>query len=162
VPRSFSGRRGRESGRLYFVKIAVGSDHAGFALKETIARRLAAAGHEVSDCGCTSPESVDYPDYAAAVARKVAARECERGILVCGTGIGVAMAAGKVPGIRAATVHDRFTAQLSREHNDSNVLCLGARVLDPHHAVELAEYWLTVEFAGGRHERRVKKIDALG
>jgi ribose 5-phosphate isomerase B len=143
------------------VKIALGSDHAGFACKEAIARRLAALGHDVQDCGCFSAESVDYPDYAAAVARKIAGAECERGILVCGTGIGVAMAAGKVPGIRAATVHDRFTAQMSREHNDSNVLCLGGRVLDQRHAVELAEFWLGVPFAGGRHERRVRKIDAL-
>jgi ribose 5-phosphate isomerase B len=81
---------------------------------------------------------------------------------VCGTGIGVAMAAGKVKGVRAATVHDRFTAQMSREHNDSNVLCLGARVLEPRHAVELAEFWIGVAFAGGRHERRVRKIDDLG
>lgn len=142
------------------MKIAVGADHAGFAVKDAIARRLAEMGHEIVDCGTFSAESVDYPDYAQAVGRKVSRRECERGVLVCGTGIGVAMAAGKVPGIRAATVHDRMTAQLSREHNDSNVLCLGARVLDPRHAVEIAEFWVTVPFAGGRHERRVKKIDA--
>jgi len=144
------------------VKIAVGSDHAGLEVKRMVAHRLAEAGHEVVDCGTFSTDSVDYPDYAHAVARKVAAGECARGILVCGTGIGVAMAAGKVSGIRAATVHDRFTAQMSREHNDSNVLCLGARVLDPRHAVELAEFWLSVDFAGGRHERRVRKIDASG
>ena len=144
------------------VKIAVGADHAGFEMKETIARRLRDAGFEIVDCGCFSAESVDYPDHAAAVARNVAGGGCERGILLCGTGIGVAMAAGKLPGVRAATVHDRFTAQMSREHNDSNVLCLGARVLDPRHAVELAEFWLAVPFAGGRHERRVRKIDALG
>lgn len=142
------------------MKIAVGADHAGFAVKDAIARRLAELGHEIVDCGTFSAESVDYPDYAHAVGRKVSRRECERGLLVCGTGIGVAMAAGKVPGIRAATVHDRMTAQLSREHNDANVLCLGARVLDPRHAVEIAEFWVTVPFAGGRHERRVKKIDA--
>jgi ribose 5-phosphate isomerase B len=144
------------------VKIAVGADHAGYELKGRIARRLEELGHEVLDCGTFSADSVDYPDYAAATAKKVAAGECERGILVCGTGIGVAMAAGKVKGVRAATVHDRFTAQMSREHNDSNVLCLGARVLDPRHAVEIAEFWIAVPFEGGRHERRVKKIDALG
>lgn len=143
------------------MKIAVGSDHAGFEYKEAIARRLAAAGHEIVDCGCFSAESVDYPDFAAAVARKVSDAECERGILACGTGIGVAMAAGKCRGVRAATVHDRFTAQMSREHNDANVLCLGARVLEARHAVELAEYWIGVPFAGGRHARRVGKIDAL-
>jgi ribose 5-phosphate isomerase B len=142
------------------VKVALGSDHAGFELKERIARRLAELGHEIVDCGTHSTESVDYPDFAGAVARKVADGTCERGILACGTGIGVAMAAGKVKGVRAATVHDRFTAQMSREHNDSNVLCLGARVLDPRHALELAELWITVPFAGGRHERRVRKIDA--
>ena len=144
------------------VKIALGADHAGFEVKDAIARRLASLGNEVVDCGTSSRDSVDYPDYAAAVARKVASGDCARGVLVCGTGIGVAMAAGKVPGVRAATVHDRFTAQMSREHNDSNVLCLGARVLDPRHAVELAEFWISVPFAGGRHERRVRKIDALG
>lgn len=142
------------------MKIAVGSDHAGFELKERIGRRLAELGHEVVDCGTHSTESVDYPDFASAVARKVSGKACERGILVCGTGIGVAMAAGKVKGVRAATVHDRFTAQMSREHNDANVLCLGARVLDPLHAIEIAELWITVPFAGGRHERRVRKIDA--
>ncbi len=144
------------------VKIAVGADHAGFEVKESIARRLRESGFEVVDCGTFSADSVDYPDYAAAVARKVALGECPRGVLVCGTGIGVAMAAGKVAGVRAATVHDRFTAQMSREHNDSNVLCLGARVLEPKHAVELAEFWLSVPFAGGRHERRVRKIEAHG
>ncbi|MCK6459112.1 MAG: ribose 5-phosphate isomerase B [Planctomycetes bacterium] len=142
------------------MKVALGSDHAGFELKERIGRRLAELGHEIVDCGTRSTDSVDYPDFAAAVARKVAAKACERGILVCGTGIGVAMAAGKVQGVRAATVHDRFTAQMSREHNDANVLCLGARVLDPRHAQELAELWLAVPFAGGRHERRVRKIEA--
>jgi ribose 5-phosphate isomerase B len=142
------------------VRIAVGSDHAGFELKEKLARRLQELGHEIDDCGTHSADSVDYPDFAVAVARQVAAGTCERGILACGTGIGVAMAVGKVKGVRAATVHDRFTAQMSREHNDSNVLCLGARVLDPMHAVELAELWITVPFAGGRHERRVRKIDA--
>jgi ribose 5-phosphate isomerase B len=142
------------------VKIAVGSDHAGFEVKEALAKRLGAAGHDVVDCGTHTTESVDYPDFARAVAQKVASGACERGILVCGTGIGVAMAAGKVKGIRAATVHDRFTAQMSREHNDANVLCMGARVLDLRHALELADLWLTVPFAGGRHERRVRKIDA--
>jgi len=143
------------------MKIAVGSDHAGFALKEAIARHLRAAGHEIADCGTFSEESVDYPDFAVAVGRRVAAGESERGILVCGTGIGICMAANKVPGVRAATVHDRYTAAMSREHNDANVLCLGARVLEERVGVELAEYWLTVPFAGGRHERRVAKIAAL-
>ncbi len=143
------------------MKISVGSDHAGYPVKEEIANHLRAQGHEVIDCGCHSEESVDYPDFGAAVANAVASHECERGILVCGTGIGIGMTANKVPGIRAATVHDRFTAEMSRAHNDANVLCLGARVLDPKHAVELADFWLTVSFGNGRHSRRVAKINAL-
>ena len=143
------------------MKISVGSDHAGYPVKEEIANHLRAQGHEVIDCGCHSEESVDYPDFGAAVAKAVASHECERGILVCGTGIGIGMTANKVPGIRAATVHDRFTAEMSRAHNDANVLCLGARVLDPKHAVELADFWLTVSFGNGRHSRRVAKINAL-
>lgn len=144
------------------MKVALGSDHAGFALRRSIAERLAALGHEVVDVGCESEASCDYPDYGARVGRAVASGSCERGIAVCGTGIGIAMAAGKVKGVRAAVVHNRFTARMSREHNDANVLALGARVLDPRHAVELAEYWLTVPFAGGRHAPRVAKVDALG
>ena len=143
------------------MRIAIGSDHAGFAVKRAIAQRLRDGGHEVVDHGCDSEESVDYPDFAAAVARSVAAGACERGICVCGTGIGIAMAANKVAGIRAATVHDEFTAEMSRQHNDANVLCLGARVLDSRHAVEIAEYWLTVPFGDGRHSGRVAKINAL-
>jgi ribose 5-phosphate isomerase B len=143
------------------MKIALGSDHAGFELRKRIAERLRALGHEVLDLGCESEESCDYPDYGAKVGRAVATGAAERGIAVCGTGIGIGMAAGKVPGVRAAVVHDRFTAQMSREHNDANVLALGARVLDPRHAVELAELWLTVPFAGGRHAPRVGKLNAL-
>jgi len=143
------------------MRIAIGSDQAGFALKQALAAHLREAGHAVRDCGCESEDPVDYPDFASAVGRSVADGEAERGILVCGTGIGVAMAAGKIPGIRAATVHDRYTATLSREHNDANVLCMGARVLDWRHAEELADHWLGVEFAGGRHTGRVAKINAL-
>jgi ribose 5-phosphate isomerase B len=143
------------------MKIAVGSDHAGFKVKQALLERLRAAGHEVVDCGCDSEESVDYPEYGAAVGRVVGTAECERGILVCATGLGMAMVANKIAGVRAAPVHDRFTARMSREHNDANVLCLGARALDERHALELGEYWLTVPFAGGRHERRVRGIDAL-
>jgi ribose 5-phosphate isomerase B len=143
------------------MKIAMGSDHAGFELKGRIAEQLRAAGHEVADLGTHSKESVDYPDYAAAVGRSVAAGDAERGVLVCGTGIGVCMAANKVAGVRAALVHDRYTAVMSREHNDANVLCLGARVLDADEATAIAELWLTVEFGGDRHARRVEKINAL-
>ncbi len=143
------------------MRIAVASDHAGFELKNRIAGRLKELGHEIDDLGCSGPESVDYPDYGAAVGRAVAGGACTRGILVCGTGIGIGMAANKILGIRAATVHDRFTAAMSREHNDANVLCLGARVLDPAHAVEITEHWLAAEFEGGRHGRRVNKINQL-
>lgn len=143
------------------MRISVGSDHAGFALKQAIAQRLRDLGHDVIDHGCDSDASVDYPDYGAAVARSVASGAAERGICVCGTGIGIAMAANKVAGVRAATVHDEFTAEMSREHNDANVLCLGARVLDPDRAVGIAEYWLTVSFGEGRHSGRVAKINAL-
>lgn len=152
---------GPRSDRLESMRIAVGSDHAGFEIKDRLAQRLKEQGHEVEDLGCEGPESVDYPEYGAAVGRAVAEGRCDRGMLVCGTGVGIGMAANKVPGVRAAVVHDRFTATMSREHNDANVLCLGARVLDPDHALELAEHWLDVEFAGGRHARRVGKIDAL-
>jgi ribose 5-phosphate isomerase B len=143
------------------MRIAVGADHAGFALKERIAAQLREGGHDVVDCGCKSEESVDYPDFGAAVGRAVAGGDCERGILVCGTGIGIGMAANKIPGIRAAMVHDRFTAEMSRRHNDANVLCLGARVMNAKHAEEVAEFWLGLPFDGGRHARRVGKINAL-
>ena len=143
------------------MQIAIGSDHAGFELKEKLKTRLEALGHEVTDCGCPSLESVDYPDIGAAVGREVSDHRAERGIVVCGTGIGISIAANKVPGVRAALVHDRFTAEMSRMHNNANVLALGARTLDERHAQELMELWLETEFEGGRHERRVGKIDAL-
>jgi len=143
------------------VRIALASDHAAFQLRTRLAARLRALGHEVADFGCPSAESCDYPDFAAAAARAVASGACARGIVACGTGIGVCMAANKVPGVRAAVVHDRFTAQMSREHNDANVLCLGARVLPEPLAEELAVYWLTLPFEGGRHARRVGKLDDL-
>ena len=142
------------------MKIAIGSDHAGFEVKERVARRLAELGHEVLDCGTHSTESVDYPDFAVAVARKVASGACERGILACGTGLGVAMAAGKVKGIRAAPVHDRFTAQMSREHNDTNVLSMGGRIVAFGLADEIVSVWLNTKFEGGRHQRRLDQISA--
>ena len=143
------------------MRIALGSDHAGYELKQLLRVHLEGRGHEVLDCGCDGPESVDYPEFGAAVGRSVAAGDAERGVVVCGTGLGVSMAANKVPGVRAALVHDRFTAQMSREHNDANVLALGARVLDPTHARELTDLWIETGFEGGRHARRVGKIDAL-
>ena len=143
------------------MRIALGSDHAGFELKEFLRAHLVAGGHDVVDCGCNGPESVDYPEFGAAVGRAVTGGDAERGLIVCGTGLGISMAANKIPGIRAALVHDRFTAQMSRMHNDANVLALGARVLDPKHARELTDIWIATEFEGGRHARRVEKIDAL-
>lgn len=141
--------------------IALGADHAGFPLKEDLKVWLIGRGYEVVDCGAQSSESVDYPDYAAAVAGAVTAGKAERGVLVCGSGIGMAMAANKVPGIRAAACADVYTARLSREHNDANVLALGARITARDAAVEILGAWLAAEFAGGRHARRVDKIAAL-
>jgi ribose 5-phosphate isomerase B len=143
------------------MKIAIGADHAGFDLKEKLRRRLAAEGHEVLDFGTSSPESCDYPDFAQPVARDVAGGRSDRGILVCSTGIGMAMAANKVAGVRAAPVQSDDEARLTREHNDANILTLGARTLDETRAMELIEIFLTTEFSGGRHARRVAKIAQL-
>lgn len=141
--------------------IALGADHAGFPLKEDLKSWLIGRGYEVVDCGTQSTESVDYPDYAAAVAGAVTAGKAGRGVLVCGSGIGMAIAANKVPGIRAAACTDAYTARLSREHNDTNVLTLGARITARDSAIEILEVWLAAEFAGGRHTRRVDKVTAL-
>ncbi|MHC4939937.1 MAG: ribose 5-phosphate isomerase B [Planctomycetota bacterium] len=143
------------------MRIAIGSDHAGFALKQLLGGHLEAAGHTILDCGCHSEESCDYPEFGAAVGRAVAGGDAERGVLVCGTGIGISMAANKIPGIRAALVHDRFTAEMSRKHNDANVVVFGARVIEPEHARELLDCWMATDFEGGRHRRRVDKINAL-
>jgi len=140
------------------VEIAVGADHAGFALKEKVKEELKRLGHRVYDFGTDSADSVDYPDYALKVAKAVADREVQRGILVCGTGIGMAMTANKVPGVRAANVCDPAAARLSREHNDANVLALGGRLLEETRALEIVRAWLESEFAGGRHQKRVEKI----
>lgn len=141
------------------MNIAVGADHAGYALKQELKRCLETWGHEVSDFGTDSPESVDYPDYAHAVGSAVVAGRCQYGILVCGTGIGMAIAANKVPGVRAANVDREDCARLSREHNDANVLTLGARVLSVEQAVALTRLWLETPFAGGRHKLRVDKME---
>jgi len=141
--------------------VALGADHAGFPLKEDLKGWLIGHGYDVVDLGTQSAEAVDYPDYAAAVGGAVTTGKAERGVLVCGTGIGMAMAANKVPGIRAAGCSDAFTARMSREHNDANVLALGARITGRDAAVEILETWLAAEFAGGRHARRVKKIVEL-
>ena len=140
------------------MKIALGADHAGFELKEQIKQRLASSGLAVEDEGTRSTDSVDYPDYARKVAEAVAARRADLGILVCGTGIGMAITANKVPGIRAANCDSEFEAQMSREHNDANVLTLGARILDAEQAFKVVDKWLHTQFAGGRHQMRVDKI----
>jgi ribose 5-phosphate isomerase B len=144
------------------VRLAIAADHAGYALKETIKHALGASAIEVEDLGTDSDASVDYPDFAVAVARRVAAGACDGGILVCGTGIGMAMAANKIAGVRAATVWNAETARLAREHNDANILALGARVLPADVALSLVRIFLDTPFAGGRHQGRVDKIDALG
>ncbi|MBP1633495.1 MAG: ywlF [Acidobacteria bacterium] len=143
------------------MRIAIGSDHAGYHLKEAVKRELAARSVEVEDVGTDSEASVDYPDFAAEVAERVASGRSDRGILVCGTGIGMAMAANKVPGIRAASVTDETGARLARAHNDANVLTLGGRVTPPDTAARLVRIFLDTPFDGGRHQRRVDKISAL-
>ncbi len=142
-------------------RIALGADHAGYHVKETVKKFLESAGYLVDDVGTWSEESVDYPDYARAVGEKVAAGQDQFGILACGTGIGVAIAANKVPGIRAAVAHDAMTARLAREHNDANVLTLGGRVVDEAQAIEIVRDFLNAQFAGGRHQRRIDKITEL-
>ena len=142
--------------------IAVASDHAGFDLKELLKRDLQQAGHDVLDLGTNSAESVDYPDFGKDMAEAIASGRAGRGVLVCGTGIGISIAANKVAGIRAAVVHDETSARLSRQHNDANVLCLGERLLGPAVAVAALDAWLDAEFEGGRHEARVAQLDALG
>lgn len=138
--------------------IALGADHAGWELKEALKAWLIENGHQILDFGTHSPDSVDYPDYALEVAESVASGKAERGLLVCGTGIGMAMTANKVPGIRAALCSDPFMARMSREHNDANVLALGGRLMDGELGLEILQMWLATEFAGGRHERRLGKI----
>jgi ribose 5-phosphate isomerase B len=143
------------------VRIAIGCDHAGFLLKEELKAYLQALGHEVEDMGTHSLESVDYPDYARQVAEAVAQGKVERGIVICGTGIGSSIVANKVPGVRAALCHESYTARMSREHNDSNVLALGGRVLGVELAKEIVQVWLASEFQGGRHALRVEKIRTI-
>ncbi len=143
------------------MKIAIGADHAGFFLKEELKKALESRGIEYVDFGTFSDESVDYPDFAAAVAEEVSAGDFDRGVLICGSGIGVSITANKVPGVRAALCFDAECARLSRLHNDANVLALGARFLDVRRAKEILAVWLESEFEGGRHARRVDKIREL-
>ena len=156
-----AGRAAAATGRSA-KRVAIGADHGGFPLKEILKRAIADdLGWEVHDCGTFSTEAVDYPDYAAAVAREVASGRCARGIVVDAAGIGSTMAANKVPGVRCALCHDDATAVNAREHNDANVMALGARVVNRGLATRLARLFLVTPFAGGRHERRVQKIMAL-
>ena len=143
------------------MKIAMGADHGGFSLKETIKQHLEEQGHEVLDLGTYDTTSCHYPVYAEKVARAVAAGQAERGILVCGTGIGMSIAANKLPGIRAAAVSDCFTAQATREHNDANILCLGERTVGPGLAMRIVDTYLAAQFQGGRHQTRLDMIAAL-
>jgi ribose 5-phosphate isomerase B len=143
------------------MRIALGADHAGVALKREVARLLDERGIPYTDFGTSSTESVDYPDFAAVVGREVASGTYDRGILVCGTGTGMAIAANKIPGVRAAAPADQTTARLSREHNDANVLALGERLIGPEVARDIVTTFLTTPFSGGRHQRRVDKMNAL-
>lgn len=143
------------------MKVALGSDHAGYTAKQTIADELRAMGHEVNDFGVASGETADYPDIAVAVARSVASGDAQRGILVCGTGIGMSMAANKVRGIRAALCHDEFGAKMAREHNNANVLAMGERTTAVHAMIRILHEFMSTEFSGGRHGIRVCKIDAI-
>ena len=140
------------------MKIALGADHGGFLLKETIKTHLIKNGYEVSDKGTYSDDSVDYPDFSIKVAESILNGEADRGILMCGTGLGISIAANKIPGIRAALVSECFSAKMSKEHNDANILALGGRVTGPDLALEIVDVWLKAEFQGGRHERRINKV----
>lgn len=140
------------------MKIAVGCDHGGIDFKLMIVDFLQTIGQEAVDVGCFSTDSVDYPDFAEKVCEQVTGGHCERGILICGTGLGMSIAANRHRNIRAALCHEAYTARMSREHNDANVLCLGARVLGPEIALDVVGVWVDTEFAGGRHQRRLNKL----
>lgn len=143
------------------MKVALGCDHAGYSLKEMVASWLRRDGHEVLDEGTFSETSCDYPEFALRVARRVTAGDADRGIVICATGVGMAMAANKVPGIRAAVCNDLYTARYSRLHNDANVLAMGARVIGPGVAEEIVHAWMETPFEGGRHSRRLQKMEEI-
>lgn len=140
------------------MKIAIGADHGGYELKEAIVALLGELGHEVDDVGCNSKDSVDYPEFASSVCEKILSKNAEAGILVCGTGIGMSIAANRHRSIRAANCHDEYTARMSREHNNANILCLGARVIGAGVAESVVKVWLATGFAGGRHQVRVQQF----
>ena len=143
------------------MKLAMGCDHGGYALKELLKEHLTEQGHQVVDCGTDSADSCDYPDFGAAAARAVADGRCERGIVVCTTGIGISIAANKVRGIRCALCGDPLSAEMTRRHNDANMLALGAGMVGPNLARRIVDVFLSTPFEGGRHQRRVDKITAL-
>lgn len=143
------------------MKIAIGSDHAGFGLKEDVLALLKETGSEVIDCGTNTTASVDYPDFGEKVARMVSAGEVDRGILICGTGIGMSMVANKFPNVRAALCNDLFSAKMSRLHNDANILVLGGRIIGKDLAAEIVRTWLDTAFEGDRHMRRLQKIKKI-
>lgn len=141
------------------MKVAIAADHGGFELKEQLKKQL--TGITLTDLGTYSADSVDYPDYGADLARKVAAGEFDRGILVCGSGIGISIAANKIKGIRAALCHNVYTAEMARRHNDANIIAMGGRVVDETTAVEMTRVFLGTDFEGGRHARRVEKLNNI-
>src|SRR5690554_4037024 len=143
------------------MKIVIASDHGGYLLKEHIKKYLEDNKYDIKDFGTHSLESVDYPDFAQEVAEAVAQGQYDRGILICGTGLGISIAANKVRGIRAAVVSESFSAKMSRLHNNANILALGGRVVGPDLATEIVEVWINTPFEGGRHERRVNKISQI-
>ncbi|MDF2925856.1 MAG: ribose 5-phosphate isomerase [Paenibacillaceae bacterium] len=144
------------------MKIAIGADHAGFRLKDELKELMGQWGHQVEDFGCSCGDSVDYPDFAEQVCKQVVAGTADRGILICGTGIGMSIAANKIHGIRCALVHDLFSAKATREHNDTNVLAMGERVIGPGVAQEIVKIWLETEFSHGpRHVNRIAKLSQL-
>lgn len=143
------------------MKIVMGSDHAGYELKEAVKAKLEGEGFEIIDVGCYSTESVDYPKYGHAVGKAVASGEADKGIAICGSGIGISIAANKVPGIRAALVTSVWQAEMTKMHNDANVLCMGGRVVDEQLAFEMVDAWLNAEFMGDKHLRRINEIEDL-
>ncbi len=143
------------------MRIAIGSDHRGFGVKRRLVQFLQQSGHEVLDLGTTSEDSCDYPDFAYLVGRAVSEQQVDRGILICGTGIGMCISANKIPGVRAALCHDNITAEMSRRHNNANILCMSADLLGMELMERMTRLWLETEFEGGRHVRRVDKIHRL-
>ena len=143
------------------MKIAIGSDHAGFGLKEDVLELLKKLDHEIIDCGTYNTESVDYPDFGEKVSKMVSAGEVDRGVLICGTGIGMSMVANKFPNVRAALCNDLFSAKMSRLHNDANVLVLGGRIIGKDLASEIVRTWMSTAFEGDRHMRRLNKIKKI-